>query len=1097
VNRYSAVHQFHSGTARGDAITQQMFQVQGHLKAMGISSDIFAEHIDPSLQGRIHHVQGYSGSDTNLMLLHHSMGSESFDHVVGLPDDVVAVYHNITPEHYFTDVGVRHYIRLGREQLARLALRARLGVADSNYNRREMLRVGFRRAEVLPVRVDFSEFAQPSARRSARSEDWLFVGRIVGNKCQHDLVHAFAAHAEAFGSDSRLVLIGDTSSREYVDLVRQQAETLGIGDRVIMPGKISDRELRSAFARAGVFVSLSEHEGFGVPVLEAMAAGLPVVAFGAAAIPETMGGAGILLRTKDAAIVAATVQSVLEDSELCTRLVERQFRRIHQVESFDAPSLLQRVISRASGAEPPLEIQVQGPFETSYSLAAMNRRLAIELDRLPGREVSIYATEGPGDYVPAVEDLERHPRATELLQRSNDVPYPDVVIRQMYPPRVIDTPGGITCEYFGWEESRIPDAMANDFNRYLDGVGVMSEFVRDVLWDSGVNVPIRVVGNGVDPHDPMATVDVPELKRLRAFRFLHISAAFPRKGVDVLLNAYFSVFDGQSDVTLVLKTYPNPHNQVDELLQLLRSSHPNPPDVRWIDRDLDDRELQGLYNLAHCYVHPARGEGFGLPVAEAMAAGVPVISVAHSGLADLVSTKTAVTIPFRLEPAHTHFEIAGSLWAEPDGERLALEMSHLVANPDAPEVRERVQNAAELVATKFSWGAAAKRWGDFIDHLEDSSTTTRVAMVSPWNSHCGVAEYSRYIVEQGRGTIAFELFADKVADIVDLVSELGVTRCWSDRWNPDLGELEAALRTSDADVVHIQFNFGFFELEHLAEFIDRQLEHRGVVVTLHRTADIDIDGELVSLKQIHATLQRVDQIITHQEADAQLLGEFGLVDNVRVVPQGAPPPPPITHATARRVLNLGTRPVIGAFGFLLPHKGILDLIRSVDALRDDFPDLCLLALCARHPSPTSSEYENTVRQEIESRGLEDNVLLISEFLPDRTAAAILRGVDAIVLPYRQTEESSSAALRFVLPIERPIIATDLPIFDDARDALFLVDADDPPSLTDAVRQVVVDGDLRRDLADRSAMAARQFRWQRVADHHRDIYTAARRAHSRY
>jgi glycosyltransferase involved in cell wall biosynthesis len=719
VNRYTAVHQFHSGTARGDAITQQMFELQDHLKAMGITSDIFAEHIDPSLQGRIHPVQGYTGSDTNLMLLHHSMGSESFDHVVGLPDDVVAVYHNITPEHYFTDEGVRRYIRLGREQLARLALRARLGVADSNYNRREMLRAGFRRAEVLPVRVDFSEFAQPSAATSARSEDWLFVGRIVGNKCQHELVRAFAVYAEAFGTDSRLVLIGDTSSREYVDLVRQQADTLGIGDRVIMPGKISDLELRLAFARAGIFVSLSEHEGFGVPVLEAMAAGLPVVAFGAAAIPETMGGAGILLRTKDAAIVAATVQSVLEDADLRTRLVERQFTRIHQVESFDAPRLLQRVISRASGAEPPLGLQVQGPFETSYSLAAMNRRLAIELDRLPGVEVSIYATEGPGDYEPAVEDLNRHPRATELLQRSNDVPYPDVVIRQMYPPRVIDTPGGITCEYFGWEESRIPDAMANDFNRYLDGVGVMSEFVRDVLWDSGVNVPIRVVGNGVDRHDPRATVDAPELERLREFRFLHISSAFPRKGVDVLLKAYFSVFDGQSDVTLVLKTYPNPHNQVNELLQLLRSSHPNPPDVRWIDRDLDDRELQGLYNLAHCYVHPARGEGFGLPVAEAMAAGVPVISVAHSGLADLVSRETAVTIPFRLEPADTHLEIPGSMWAEPDCERLAVEMSRLVANPGAPEVRERVQKAAELVATKFSWEAAAKRWGDFIDHLED------------------------------------------------------------------------------------------------------------------------------------------------------------------------------------------------------------------------------------------------------------------------------------------------------------------------------------------------------------------------------------------
>ncbi len=341
----------------------------------------------------------------------------------------------------------------------------------------------------------------------------------------------------------------------------------------------------------------------------------------------------------------------------------------------------------------------------------------------------------------------------------------------------------------------------------------------------------------------------------------------------MLLDAYAAAFDGQSDVTLVLKTFPNPHNQVGELLQQLRSRHPNPPDVRWIDRDLDDRELQGLYNLADCYVHPARGEGFGLPVAEAMSAGVPVISVAHSGLADFVSGETAVTIPFRLEPAGSHMDIAGSMWAEPDGERLAVEMSRLVEHADSPDVRRRVTKAAELVATKYSWAAAAERWGDFIDELEDLSTMTRVAMVSPWNSRCGVAEYSRYIVEHGRGSISFELFADKVDDVVDPFAERGVNRCWSDRWNPDVRELEAALTTSDPDVVHIQFNFGFFELKHLAEFIDRQLEHRGVVVTLHRTADIDIEGDLVSLKQIEATLQRVDQLITHQQADARLLGE--------------------------------------------------------------------------------------------------------------------------------------------------------------------------------------------------------------------------------
>ena len=125
--------------------------------------------------------------------------------------------------------------------------------------------------------------------------------------------------------------------------------------------------------------------------------------------------------------------------------------------------------------------------------------------------------------------------------------------------------------------------MVHDFNRYLDGVGVMSRFVRDVLRDSGVDVPVRVVGIGVEPHDPTATIDAPELRRLRKFRFLNISSAFPRKGIDVLLEAYFSTFDGSNDVTLILKTFPNPHNEVGDLLESLRAT-PSEPTRRPMDR---------------------------------------------------------------------------------------------------------------------------------------------------------------------------------------------------------------------------------------------------------------------------------------------------------------------------------------------------------------------------------------------------------------------------------------------------------------------------------------------------------------------------------
>jgi glycosyltransferase involved in cell wall biosynthesis len=1089
VKRYKGVHQFHSGTAMGDAITNQMLQLQVVLQEMGFHSEIFAEHIPPALIGKILNIHHYLGSDSELLLVHHSNGHDAFEEVLALPNDIVAVYHNVTPEEYFADEGVRRYIQLGREQLRLLAQRALFGVAVSNFNRREMLAAGFRRVEVLPVRVDFSEFAQHG--RHAASDDWLFVGRLVGNKCQHELVTAFSLFVRSFESDARLVLVGDLSDEEYVGVVRAEAARRGVTDRVALLGKVSDRQLRSAFGGAGVFVSMSEHEGFGVPILEAMAAGVPVVAFGAAAIPETMGGAGVLLRDKEPALLAATVRAVLSDPDLRDRLVERQFTRVGQVGTFEIRRLLGRIVDRAAGSEPPLEVQVQGPFETSYSLALMNRKLAVGLSRSSERAVSIYATEGPGDYVPDEADLAKVPEATALYRRATQVPFPDVVIRQMYPPRVIDTPGGITCEYFGWEESLVPPEMVEDFNRYLDGIGVMSEFVKEVLRDSGVHVPICVVGNGVEAPDPTATTTAPEVEGLRAFRFLHVSSGFPRKGVDVLLGAFFDAFDGSDDVTLILKTFPNPHNEVGAILERLRSTHPNPPDVRWIDRDLDAREIEGLYRLARCYVHPARGEGFGLPVAEAMAGGIPVITLAYSGLADFVSEDTAATIPFTLEPAQSHFDIEGSLWAEPDPAKLAEEMQQMAADPRSPIVTERVRKAKELVTTRFSWEAAVARWDRFLSDLEDGSGALDVAMVTSWNTRCGIAENSRYLVGHSRGGIDYEIFGEVDIEPLDPIAELGVVRTWKNRWEPDLDALEAALRLSTAEVVHFQFNFGFFEFGRMAELIERLLDDKGVVVTLHRTLDYDDRGDLLSLRQIRDTLAKVDRLIVHQEVDASYLAEMGLVDNVTIIPIGAAPPPSVSPAEAREYLRIGSRPLVGTFGFLLPHKGTLELVEAVDALRTEIPDILCLALCASYPNIESKEYEALLRQEIVVRGMEDNVMLIADYLPDDVARTLLRAADAIVLPYRNTGESSSAALRFVLPLERAIVVTDEPIFADSREVVLTVDRTDPVGLESALRRILLDKSLQDELAGRAARRTRSLRWDRVVADHRDVYLAAK------
>jgi glycosyltransferase involved in cell wall biosynthesis len=165
----------------------------------------------------------------------------------------------------------------------------------------------------------------------------------------------------------------------------------------------------------------------------------------------------------------------------------------------------------------------------------------------------------------------------------------------------------------------------------------------------------------------------------------------------------------------------------------------------------------------------------------------------------------------------------------------------------------------------------------------------------------------------------------------------------------------------------------------------------------------------------------------------------------------------------------------------------------VGRLREEFPDICLLALCARYPDIRSDEYEATVRAEIDRLGLGENVVLLSEYLPDETARMILRAADVIALPYGDTEESSSAALRFLLPLERPLVITDRPVFADCREWSLAVDPDDPQGIEDAVRRVLVDPELRNALAIRAGDGARRFRWSRVVADHREMYVDARRA----
>ena len=328
----TAIHQFLPRLAPRDAIGGHTLLIQEALRAQGIDSEIFVGDVDPTLRSRATHYEEFVGLPDRqpaLLLYHASIGGAMGDALMHRHEPLIVDYHNITPPEHFEAWAPEVSVMLagGRRELAALAGRASLGLADSGFNEGELREVGFSRTAVVPVLVDLEglvgdvDVGMLERLSGFGGSCWLFVGRLAPNKAQHDLVKALAVYRRVWDPGARLVLVGAASSGAYEVALRRFVSELGLDGAVELVGSVSSGELGACYRAADVFVSVSEHEGFCVPLLEAMVYGVPVVAFGAAAVPETLGGAGLLLDVKSPAVVAAGVARVLGDVGLREGLV--------------------------------------------------------------------------------------------------------------------------------------------------------------------------------------------------------------------------------------------------------------------------------------------------------------------------------------------------------------------------------------------------------------------------------------------------------------------------------------------------------------------------------------------------------------------------------------------------------------------------------------------------------------------------------------------------------------------------------------------------------------------------------------------------------
>lgn len=364
MNRRPIVHQFTAVLSGRDAVGCHTMALDRLLREMGAEAAIYAAHVNPEFKDQARHFHHHVDDEApDLIIYQASTGSPVVDYLMSRPEPIVINYHNMTPAEYYYPWRPHMGAELdhGRKQLAQLCPMASAGIADSKFNAAELWAFGLSRVDVAPVLMDdavlpaggvrsLSEVLERAGAGSGAlghesKATILFVGRLAPNKCQHDLLSALAILRRSV-PNVELVLVGVSSADSYEASLIDYAKALRVDDAVRFVGSLPLSELVGWYQAADVFVCLSEHEGFCVPLVEAMAWGVPIVALNAAAVPGTLNGAGVLLSDKSPVSVAVAVERALSDQVLRSHLIRQGLARASELGPGAAQRELTQILAR-------------------------------------------------------------------------------------------------------------------------------------------------------------------------------------------------------------------------------------------------------------------------------------------------------------------------------------------------------------------------------------------------------------------------------------------------------------------------------------------------------------------------------------------------------------------------------------------------------------------------------------------------------------------------------------------------------------------------------------------------------------------------------
>lgn len=646
----------------------------------------------------------------------------------------------------------------------------------STFNREGFVRAGVPagRIHVVPEGIDPEPYrgATPRVLPESAGCTFLSVFQWSRRKGWDVLLEAWA---KAFGpeDDVQLVLRCSPFAAGLESIEEQAKAFLGskglsweaMAPVVLLADPIPEREMPGLYAACDVFVLPTRGEGWGLPYLEAMAAGKPCIATAwggqcdflhqgvawmlppgelvapdAEALAENpfLGGdhrwadprvddlvealrSAFLHRDEGKAKGAQAAREVREKwtpRHTAHAILERlAILDPHRPESeailaplHPAPRPAQTTLERPM-TDDPLHVRWEGSQFVHHSLAHINREVCLEL-ALRGHDMALQPWE-QDEFRPAPG--ERLEPLSQLVQAPLEAPA-QVHVRHQWPPQLQAPSEGRWVAIQPWEFGPVPKAWVSAWKEDLDELWVPSRFVKDGYVQSGMpSERVAVIPNGVDADRFCPSAKAFEIPSPRGFRFLFVGGTIYRKGIDILLTAYARAFRNTDDVSLVIKDMGGKTfyrgQTADDLFERF-GSQPGNPELIVIDEPLSDAELPGLYTACHCLAHPYRGEGFGMPILEAMSAGLPVIVTGGGPAVEFCSPESAWFVPAVRKDLPSRsigdMECAAQPWLlEPDVEALARLMREAYENRDL--CRSKGAKGREIALSSYTWKHMADR----------------------------------------------------------------------------------------------------------------------------------------------------------------------------------------------------------------------------------------------------------------------------------------------------------------------------------------------------------------------------------------------------